>query len=396
MAGEIVAIAFLSLPVWIVGIRTYYRALEKGLVGPKAKQLEQSPEQKKELEDLRNEKKQLEARVQNLESIVCSVDLELNARLNRLAVDQNRSSASNVAPQLPSGGAHTLALSPGAPVAPPVNNTPGELQVGQVLASRYKIERQLGRGGMGSVYLARDSQLNEPVALKIINSALLSNPIIAAERFRREASTARKITHPNVIRIHDIGEENGLFFLSMEFFDGMMLSELLSRRGALPIDEAKDIFRQIAEGLSAAHAMGIVHRDIKPQNVLYNPQKVCKLIDFGLAKASFLSDMTATGFIIGTPDYMAPEQVRGKPIDVRTDVYAFGCLAYHVLTGAPPFRGDSPISVGFMHCSQVPEPPIQKRADIPATMSDAILKALAKEPSSRFNAIDELKQALLR
>ena len=394
MAAEIVAIAFFSIPVWIVGIRTYYRALEKGLVGPKAKQLEQSPAQKKELEDLRNEKKQLEARVQNLESIVCSVDLELNARLNRLALEQNRLSFDGVTPQLPSGSAHTLALQ-NAPAAAVVRATPGELQVGQVLASRYKIERQLGRGGMGSVYLARDAQLNEPVALKIINSALLSNPTIAAERFRREASTARKITHPNVIRIHDIGEEGGLLFLSMEFFDGIMLAELLSRRGALPIDEAKDIFRQLAEGLSAAHAMGIVHRDIKPQNVLYNPQKICKLIDFGLAKASFLSDMTATGFIIGTPDYMAPEQVRGKPIDVRTDIYAFGCLAYHVVTGAPPFRGDSPISVGFMHCSQAPEPPIQKRPDLPVSMSDAILKALAKEPSSRFNTIDELKQALL-
>lgn len=377
-------------PIAIVGIRSYFKALEKGVIGPRARALAQREEERKELEALREERKQLEARVQNLESIVCSVDLELNSRLNRLAAEQSRfgSFAANAPAQLPAGAPQDMGTAPTAAYF-------GQIQPGQTLAGRYKIERELGRGGMGAVFLARDTQLGELVALKVISPHLSGDPA-SAERFRREASAARKVTHPNVIRIYDIGEEQGILFLSMEFFSGMTLMELLVRRGPPPLAEARSILEQIADGLFAVHQAGIVHRDLKPQNVLINEARQIKLIDFGLAKSAFFHGMTATGLILGTPEYMAPEQIRGQAVDARSDVYAFGCVAYHLLCGVPPFRGDSPIAVGFLHCNQAPEPPRRLRPEIPEATEAALLKALSKEPSQRFVDMEEMKRALLQ
>jgi serine/threonine-protein kinase len=409
MGPEIIVPIFICciMPVSIVWIVRHYRALEKGLIKPRQGPLlalggGRDENTERELEAMKREKRLLEERVRNLESIVCSVDMELNARLNRLAQDSRQLGSAR-----PASAPAAAALGPGAgtastvlqsPLRPPAAAAaPPLLAPGRVLHDRYTIERQLGHGGMGAVFLARDAQLGELVALKVVSAHLGGDSLEVSERFRREASAARKITHPNVIRIHDIGEdaESGQLFLSMEYFAGLTLAELLVRRGALPLDEARDILGQIADGLEAAHRAGVVHRDLKPGNVLVGEQRRVKLIDFGLAKTSFLHGMTATGLIMGTPEYMAPEQIRGREVDTRTDLYALGAVAYHVVTGVAPFVGDSPIAVGFAHCTQPLRPPRQLRADLPVPMNDAIVRALAKEPRDRQPGVAEFRAELL-
>jgi eukaryotic-like serine/threonine-protein kinase len=371
------------MPATIVTVVSYFRYKTKQLAAS-------SKVDQKELEGLREERKQLEARVQNLESIVCSVDLELNARLNRLAAQQSALGLlPPAAPPPKSDGATSPTV---ARPMPPSPMTP--LGPGQKIANRYTLERELGHGGMGFVFLARDEQLGERVALKVISNTMASDPAAAAERFRREVSAARKITHANVIRIHDLIEDGSQLLLSMEYVEGMTLATYLGRVGTLRLDEARLILGQICDGLAAAHSAGVVHRDLKPGNILLDTQKRVKLIDFGLAKASFMAGMTATGLIIGTPEYMAPEQVKGLPCDTRTDLYAVGALAYHLFTGHPPFRGESPIAIGFAHVAEEPKAPKYYRADLPSEIDTAILKALEKEPGKRFLDATELKRAL--
>jgi serine/threonine-protein kinase len=390
--GAFAIVMVFGMPVMIVGLSKYY----------KHKQLELEARSRggdpKELESLKAERKQLEARVQNLESIVCSVDLELNQRLNQLAAHQSAAQRLLAAPAQrsaaqPAGGVD-VGTSPtvASPMRPPAPESP--LHPGQKIANRYSLERELGHGGMGFVYLARDEQLGEKVALKVVSSAMAGDPAEAAERFRREVASARKVTHPNVIRIHDLVEDGTRLLLSMEFVDGMTLAAFLGRRGALGIDEARPLLGQISDGLGAAHAAGVVHRDLKPGNVLVDAAKRVKVIDFGLAKASFLAGMTATGLILGTPEYMAPEQVRGLPCDARTDLYSLGAVAYHVLTGRPPFTGETPIAIGFAHVTEAPRPPRALRPEIPAPVEAAILKALEKDPAKRFSDAAEFKRAL--
>ncbi|MEJ7730729.1 MAG: serine/threonine-protein kinase [Polyangiaceae bacterium] len=259
----------------------------------------------------------------------------------------------------------------------------GYLEPGRVVLGRYRVERELGRGGMGAVYLAKDSKLGEQVALKVISSALAGDPEQAVARFHREVQASRRVTHPNVVRIHDLGEEGPLLFLSMEYVEGETLAARIRRGGALPIADAARVIGEVSRGVAAAHAAGVVHRDLKPQNVLLAPGGV-KVIDFGLATTSFFAGMTATGMILGTPEYMAPEQIKGGNMDVRVDVYALGALAYHVLCGRPPFVGETPIAVGFAHMNETPRPPRELRAEIPAVMEAAVLKALSKAPAERF------------
>jgi len=373
---EPVLIVF-ATPVAIVGIVSYFRFRTRQLLAPK------SAGDSKELEAMRAERKQLEARVQNLESIVCSVDFELNARLNRLAAAQSLSQS--IVRGLPSPESHAPTMATPQPVLGP----------GVKVARRFLIERELGRGGMGTVFLAKDEQLGERVALKVVHTMGAVDPGEAAERFRREVSAARKITHPNVIRIHDLVEDGAQLYLSMEYVEGMTLSTYLGRTGAMRVDEARHLLGQICDGLSAAHLAGVVHRDLKPGNVLLDTQKRVKLIDFGLAKATFMAGMTATGLIVGTPEYMAPEQVRGLPTDPRTDVYAVGAMAYHLLTGRPPFSGETPIAIGFAHVTEVPRRPSVLRPEIPVELDVAIMSALEKDPHKRPADAVELKRVLL-
>jgi hypothetical protein len=351
---------------------------------------------------LREENRLLRERVENLESIVCSVDFELNQKVAKL-IDEHRSMV--IAPASP-GPMQIAAAKPGdgpgakdeAKSDPPQAAldrtatahgakpafTTTTLEPGQVLAQRYRVQRLLGKGGMGAVYLADDEVLHELVALKVISSAFAADEQAMIARFRREAAAARKVSSPSVIRIHDLGEARpGLLYLSMEYFAGRTLAEVIAQRGIVPIKDVQDILQQIGSGLEAAHLAGVIHRDLKPSNVLVGERGAVKLIDFGLATTGFGDGLTATGAILGTPHYMAPEQVRGKNVDARTDIYALGALAYHLVTGRPPFSGDNAIAIGFAHLSEAPAPPRQLRKDCPAKLEAAILTALAKNPDER-------------
>lgn len=324
-------------------------------------------------------KGELEERVRNLETIVCNVDFELNSKLNRLASRQLA-----MTQRSPVGGAET---------AETEAFSLQHIQPGSTVAGRFHVEEQLGSGGMGAVYRARDDQLGEQVALKVIAGAGLLDPA-AADRFRREASAARRISHSNVVRIHDIGEEQGMLFLSMEYIAGTSLATLIERHGTLPLDQLRDMVSQICKGLEAAHEAGVVHRDLKPHNILIDARQQVKIIDFGLARLPHLEGMTATGMILGTPEYMAPEQIRGRAVDPRTDIYALGAVMYHALVGRPPFRGDSPISVGFAHCNEALEAPHDVKPEVPPAWSQLVVKAMAKDPAARFDSAQQLAASL--
>ncbi|MBL0217368.1 MAG: protein kinase [Myxococcales bacterium] len=345
-----------------------------------------------ETQRLAEENKLLRERVENLESIVCSVDFELNQKLAKV-IDEQRSLVlpAPASPTAPATGAASPAPTPpgldrtatahGAARPSPLTT---QLEPGQVLAQRYRVQRLLGKGGMGAVYLADDEVLGELVALKVISSAWATDEQAMVARFRREAAAARKVSSPAVIRIHDLGEARpGLLYLSMEYFAGRTLAEVITQRGLVPIDDARDILKQICTGLEAAHQAGVIHRDLKPSNVLVGERGAVKIIDFGLATTAVGDGLTATGAILGTPHYMAPEQVRGKPVDARTDIYALGALAYHLVCGRPPFHGDNAIAIGFAHLSEPPPLPRQIRKDVPANLEAAILAALAKAPDDR-------------
>ncbi len=336
-----------------------------------------------ELKALEAQRAELEQRIRNLETIVCNVDFELNAKINRLATQSIAA--------MSSGPGSRPGLS--AAVDDAGSLASGKIRAGTRVAGRFVIERPLGAGGMGAVYLARDEQLGESVALKVIAGMALLDPG-SAERLRREASMARRISHPNVVRMHDLGEEHGLLFVSMEYVAGESLAARIQRLGTLTPAQLRPIAVQLCEGLSAAHSVGIVHRDLKPANVLIDAQDRVKLIDFGIARGDLQIGMTATNMIVGTPEYMAPEQVRGGAVDARTDVYALGAVLYHALTGRPPFRGDTPISVGLAHCQDPVTPPRQLRPDIPTIWDSVILRALEKTPAARFPTVQALQTAL--
>jgi serine/threonine protein kinase len=267
--------------------------------------------------------------------------------------------------------------------------------VQRALAGQYSLEREIGRGGMGAVYLAQDAKLGERVALKTITSALAGDPAEMIDRFRREVQSARRVTHPNVIRIHDLGEDGSLLFLSMEWIDGETLAARIKREGPLDVAEAREILCEVASGVAAAHAAGVVHRDLKPANVLIaRSSRSVKVIDFGLARASYMAGMTATGMILGTPEYMAPEQIKGGRTDARTDVYALGAMAHFALTGHAPFVGETAIAIGF---AQVHEPPPrvrETRPEVPAAFEAAILRALEKDPVRRFSNAEDWRKSL--
>jgi serine/threonine-protein kinase len=270
-----------------------------------------------------------------------------------------------------------------------------ELDVGSVLENRYRVVRLLGRGGMGAVYLADDEVLGEQVALKVISAALDHQPAEMIERFRREASAARKVSSPNVIRIHDLGQtRSGLLYISMEYFPGKTLARLLDLRGTLGELEIRDVIGQICAGLGAAHAAAVIHRDLKPQNVLVGERSAVKLIDFGLAKVSSLHGMTASGLILGTPQYMSPEQIKGLEVDARSDIYSLGALTYHAVAGRPPFSGATPIAVGFAHLTEPPRPPRELRPDLSPRLNGAILAALEKNPADRPQTVGEFQAAI--
>jgi serine/threonine-protein kinase len=253
---------------------------------------------------------------------------------------------------------------------------------GTLIASRYRILAPLGRGGMGAVYRAHDEVLDEEVALKILRPEVAGTPEMAA-RFRSEIKLARKVSHWNVCRIHEYGEEGGLQYISMELISGATLKDRL-RSSPLPSDQAFDVAIQIAEGLAAIHKVGIIHRDLKSPNVMIDGEGTAKVMDFGIAKpASAGTDGASTGYVLGSPEYMSPEQARGRRADFRSDIYSLGIVVFEAFTGRVPFRGATPVETLMMHV-EAPPPIDDPTLALPPALLPVLRSALAKDPAARF------------
>jgi eukaryotic-like serine/threonine-protein kinase len=271
-----------------------------------------------------------------------------------------------------------------------------EPQVGQLFADRYEIQSVLGKGGMGIVYKAQDRDLDDVVAIKTLRSEALSADPTLLDRFKQEIRLARKITHPNILRTHDLGETNGLRYLSMEFVKGITLKQMVEQDQIIPTPVALRVAKQICAGLAAAHEVGVIHRDIKPQNIIIEPTGGLKVMDFGIARLTQDRGMTATGTVIGTPDYMSPEQARGLNLDFRSDIYSTGVVLYELFTGTLPFEGDTPLAVVLKHVQEKPPSPQAKNPKIDPKIAAIILKCMQKDPDDRFQSVNQLYEALTR
>jgi serine/threonine-protein kinase len=269
-----------------------------------------------------------------------------------------------------------------------------DFQPDQVFDGRYLIVRKLGTGGMATVYLAEDQELGRRVAIKTLADRHAQDEQFV-ERFRREAKSAAVLSHPNIVAVYDRGHCNGTYYIAMEFLEGQTLKELLVSRGATPVRVAVDYARQILAALEFAHRNGIVHRDIKPHNVIVAPDGRIKVMDFGIARSAS-SQVTEAGSIIGTAQYLSPEQARGLPAGPSADLYSTGIVLYEMLTGNVPFTGDKPIEVAMQHLSAVPEPPSAKRPEIPKELDAIVLRALAKDPEQRYRSAREMDADLAR
>ena len=268
-----------------------------------------------------------------------------------------------------------------------------ELNTGSIFAGRYQIIEELGKGGMGKVYKVLDKEINSKVALKLIK------PEVAVdkkniERFRSELKLARDISHKHVCRMYDLNKEKGNYYITMEYVSGEDLKSFIRR--AAPISTARAILiaKQVCEGLTEAHRLGIVHRDLKPSNIMIDKEGNAKIMDFGIARTVRGKGITGAGVMIGTPEYMSPEQVEAKDTDQRSDIYSFGIIFYEMTTGQLPFEADTPFAVGIKHKSEIPKSPRELNAQIPEDLSRVILKCLEKEKENRYQSTGEIGSEL--
>ncbi len=262
----------------------------------------------------------------------------------------------------------------------------------QVVGGRYRVVRKLGGGGMADVYLCEDLTLGRNVAIKVLLQRYLNDPTFV-ERFRREAKAAAGLNQQNLVSIYDWGEVDGTYYIAMEYVEGETLKDLIRRRGRLSGNESVAVTLQLLAAVDFAHRSGIVHRDIKPQNIMIDPHGTAKVMDFGIARAGD-SGMTEAGSILGTAQYLAPEQAKGYPVDERSDLYSVGVCLYEMLTGTVPFKGDSAVTVALKHVNEVPVEPSELVPGMPYALNQIVLKAMAKDPADRYQSAAEFARDL--
>ncbi|MDX6198979.1 MAG: eukaryotic-like serine/threonine-protein kinase [Actinomycetota bacterium] len=266
-----------------------------------------------------------------------------------------------------------------------------------LLGGRYSLGETIGIGGMAEVFRGTDVRLGRDVAVKVLRADLARDPAFQA-RFRREAQSAASLNAPCIVSVYDTGEENGVPYIVMEYVEGRTLRDILQTEGRLLPQRALEVAADICAALDVAHGAGIVHRDIKPANVMLTPRGEVKVMDFGIARAvaDTSSTMTQTAAVIGTAAYLSPEQARGEHVDARSDIYSTGCLLYELVTGTPPFTGDSPVAVAYQHVREDPTPPSAYDDTMPPQVDAVVLKAMAKNPINRYQSADEMREDLLR
>jgi serine/threonine protein kinase/Tfp pilus assembly protein PilF len=268
-----------------------------------------------------------------------------------------------------------------------------ELTRGTLFAGRYEIIEELGKGGMGRVYRVEDKKLDQEVALKLIKSEVAKDKK-TIERFRNELKTARMIAHKNVCRMFDLGEDEGAYFITMEYIRGEDLKSFIHRSGQLAAGTSIRIAKQICDGLSEAHKLGVVHRDLKSNNIMIDKEGNARIMDFGIARSAEGKKITGAGVMIGTPEYMSPEQVEAKEVDQRSDIYSLGIILYEMLTGRVPFEGDTPFTIGVKHKSEIPKNPKELNTHISDDLSSLILRCLEKDKGERYQSAAEVRSQL--
>src|SRR5438445_6238107 len=265
----------------------------------------------------------------------------------------------------------------------------------KVLSGRYELGNVLGRGGMAEVYVGTDRVLGRRIAVKILADRFAKDSSFVA-RFRREAQSAAALNHPNVVSVFDTGSDDGTHFIVMEYVQGKTLSQVLRDGSALMPERAVEITEGVAEALAFAHQAGIVHRDVKPGNIMLTPAGDVKVMDFGIARATTSESLTQTATVLGTATYFSPEQAQGESVDARSDIYSLGCVLYEMLTAHPPFAGDTPVAVAYKHVKEEAAAPGRLNADVPPALDAIVMKYLAKNPANRYQSVDELLQDLRR
>jgi len=269
----------------------------------------------------------------------------------------------------------------------------GELETGYTFAGRYQIIEKLGEGGMGKIYKALDKEIDAKVVLKLLKPEIAANKR-TIDRFKNELKLARNISHKNICRMYDLDKDKESYYITMEYVPGQDLKSMISMTKPLSVAATLDIAKQVCEGLAEAHRLGVVHRDIKPGNIIIDKQGHVKIMDFGLARSVKGKAETDEGVIIGTPEYMSPEQVEGKRADQRSDIYSLGIVLFEMLTGRPPFEGETPLGAAIKHKIEPPPVPKDFNPEIPDELSSLILKCLEKQPEKRFQSAEELLEEL--
>jgi serine/threonine-protein kinase len=260
---------------------------------------------------------------------------------------------------------------------------------GELIADRYELVELIGKGGMSSVFKAHDRLLDRIVAIKILHPHFTDDEEYV-ERFRREARSVAQLSHPNIVTVIDRGEDQGRQYIVFEYVEGENLKQLLQRTGAMPVRDVLLLGLQMARALAFAHARGLVHRDVKPQNVLLNDDGQAKMTDFGIARSVDVEGVTITGTVLGTSEYIAPEQARGQRVDAQTDVYSLGVVLYELLTGAVPYEGETFVTVALQHVNEPVPSVLERRPNAPPRLALAVEQAMAKSPDQRYESMDEL------